>query len=328
MPSNLTDYQHVAISAAKKSISGLIHYRNQYPLVPCWRKPDSSYVTPADYAVQYYLCKTLNQAFPNIPFIGEETLLEDNDSYKLPYILQLTQQLEPKTTTQDLLEVLRPSPQPSTLFWLVDPIDGTAGFIKNRFFAIAISLVYESQPILSIIACPTMLGCSFKVYFAAKEHGAYLFDSDTKSTSLLQAGKICTNKFCEASLSARNQKHWATRHLSQRLPNQPIASRVDSQYKYAMVAENSVDFFIRLPFSASKAYSWDHAPGAFLVEEAGGIVSDLSGAALHYNNTTLTLQNHPVILATGNKDSHEMILNTLYEQLYISEKNEALIEKA
>lgn len=327
MPSNLTDYQHLAVSAAKKSVAELIRYRNQYPLVPCWKKPDSSYVTPADYAVQYYLFKTLHQAFPNIPFIGEETL-EEKDSYKLPYILHLAQQLDPKATQQDLLIGLRSSPFPSTLFWLVDPIDGTAGFIKNRFFAIAISLIYESQPILSIIACPTMLQNSFKVYFAAKEHGAYLFDSDTGATSRLQAGKICTNRFCEASLSARNQKHWATQNLSNHLPTNPSAYRVDSQYKYALVAENSVDFFIRLPFSASKAYSWDHAPGAFLVEEAGGIVSDLSGAALNYRNDTLTLQNHPVLLASGNKAAHEMILQTLYERLYSSEQTKMLIEKA
>lgn len=328
MPSNLMDYQRIAVCAAKKSIAELIRYRNQYPLVPCWKKTDSSYVTPADYAVQYYLFRTFTHAFPNIPFIGEETLLKAEDEYKLPYILQLAQQFKPNTTEQDLFIGLSPSHQPSTLFWLVDPIDGTSGFIKNRFFAIAISLIYESQPILSVIACPTLLHHSFKVYFAAKEHGAYLFDSNKQSHSALRAGQICMNQFCEASLSARNQKHWVTKHLSDCLPNRPSSYRADSQYKYAMVAENAVDFFIRLPFSVSTAYSWDHAPGAFLVEEAGGIVSDLSGAALNYNNETLTLQNHPVILATGNKNTHAMILHALCEQLYSSEQNEALLERA
>lgn len=321
MHSNLMDYQQIAVRTAKKSIAELVRYRSQFPLLPYWKKPDSSYVTPADYAIQYYLFRTFNQAFPKIPFIGEETL-QEADAYKLPLILQIAQQLEPTATTQDILDCLQPPPPPSTLFWLVDPIDGTAGFIKNRFFAIAISLMYEGQPILSVIASPTQNGLSFKIYYAAKGCGAYMFDSNTNTTSPLQAGKMNTDLFCEASLSARNQRHWITKNLSERLSNKPLVHRADSQYKYAMVAENTVDFFIRLPFASSRAYSWDHAPGAFLVEEAGGIVSDLSGDALHYNNETLVLQNHPIILATGNKDLHSEILQTLHDQLYAQEKIE------
>lgn len=321
MYSNLMDYQQIAVHTAKESIAALIRYRHLFSLLPYWKKPDSSYVTPADYAVQYYLFKTFKKTFPNIPFIGEETLYE-TDAYKLPLILQIARQLEPTTTTQNLLDYLRPSPSPSTLFWLVDPIDGTSGFIKNRFFAIAISLMYEGHPILSVIASPTQDGHSFKIYYAAKNCGTYMFDSNTNATSPLQAGVVNTNMFCEASLSARNQRHWITKLLSERLSNKPIPLRADSQYKYAMVAENTVDFFIRIPFASSKAYSWDHAPGAFLIEEAGGIVSDLSGDMLHYNNEDLVLQNHPIIVATGNKSLHNEIMQALHNQLYTQEKAE------
>ncbi|BAE80939.1 sulfite synthesis/inositol-1-monophosphatase [Chlamydia felis Fe/C-56] len=317
MPSHLLEYQRVVESIVEKTIAELIRYRQRLPLVPFWTKPDGSFVTPADYAVQYCLQKKLSTTFPHIPFIGEEVLYADDDSHKINKILEFIHKLDPKVTPRDLLETLTPNQETSSLYWLVDPIDGTSGFIKNRFFATAVSLIYEDKPILAVMACPSTDPYKFKIYSAAKNHGTCVFGSAIASRHYLKPGAKLTGKFCEASLAARNQQHHATRLLSLCLPGQPQAYRADSQYKYAMVAEGSVDFFIRYPFAISQTKAWDHAPGAFLVEESGGIVSDILGNPLNYRREDFLLENHPIILASGNEEIHKITLETLQEQLNI-----------
>ncbi len=313
MPSHLADYQQVLEQIVTRIINHLTQYQKNYPLVPAWKKADGSFVTPADYGIQYLLRTQLSEAFSSIPFIGEETLDPDLDLHKAPKILEFVHQFAPETTIDDLLTILSPTETTSSLFWLVDPIDGTAGFIKKKFYAVAVSLIYETRPVLSVVAMPAA-NHTFKVYSAAKGCGLSVFGSAVPSRQALQSGKIQTGRFCEASLAARNQQHFATRQLSLRLPGSPQAYRIDSQCKYALVAENSVDFFIRFPFTASQAHCRDHAPGAFLVEEAGGIVSDVHGNPLRYNCKDFVLDNHPIIIASGNQETHDRILDILQAQ--------------
>ncbi|SPN74030.1 3'(2'),5'-bisphosphate nucleotidase CysQ,adenosine-3'(2'),5'-bisphosphate nucleotidase,3'(2'),5'-bisphosphate nucleotidase,Inositol monophosphatase family [Chlamydia serpentis] len=316
MPFQLPNCQNIVESVVTEIITELLNYRKERPLIPSWGKPDGSFITAADYGSQYYLKRELAQAFPDIPFIGEEVLSPNEDHKKISEILKFTHQLAPLTSSEDLFSNLTPPPSPTSLFWLVDPIDGTTGFIKHRAFAVAVSLIYEYQPILSVMACPSY-NYTFKVYSAAKSHGLSILHSENLGRRILYDGRKPTRQFCEASLAALNQQHHATRKLSLGLPNTPSPRRLESQYKYALVAEGAVDFFIRYPFIHSPARAWDHVPGAFLVEEAGGKVTDALGVPLEYNKETLLLNNHPVILASGNQEIHETTLTAIQSQLNI-----------
>ncbi|WP_100934210.1 inositol monophosphatase family protein [Candidatus Chlamydia corallus] len=316
MYSQLPNYQNIVESVVTEIITQLLNYRKEQRLVPSWEKADGSFITPADYGSQYYLKQRLAEAFPHIPFIGEEVLNPNQDNQKIPEILKFTRQLAPRISSEDLISTLvAPSP-PTSLFWLVDPIDGTAGFIRHRAFAVAVSLIYEYQPILSVMACPSYHQ-TFKVYSAAKGRGLSILHSQNLDKRLIYTDRGQTKQFCEASLAALNQQHHATRKLSLGLPNSPSPRRVESQYKYALVAEGAVDFFIRYPFVDSPARAWDHVPGAFLVEEAGGRVTDALGAPLEYRKESLVLNNHAVILASGNQEIHETTLAAVQSQLNV-----------
>ncbi|AAD19058.1 bisphosphonucleoside 3(2')-phosphohydrolase-like protein [Chlamydia pneumoniae TW-183] len=316
MHSELPNYQNIVESVVTEITTQLLNYRSEHRLVPFWEKSDGSFITAADYGSQYYLKQQLAKAFPNIPFIGEETLYPDQDNEKIPEILKFTRLLTSSVSRDDLISTLVPPPSPTSLFWLVDPIDGTAGFIRHRAFAVAISLIYEYRPILSVMACPAY-NQTFKLYSAAKGHGLSIVHSQNLDRRFVYADRKQTKQFCEASLAALNQQHHATRKLSLGLPNTPSPRRVESQYKYALVAEGAVDFFIRYPFIDSPARAWDHVPGAFLVEEAGGRVTDALGAPLEYRKESLVLNNHAVILASGDQETHETTLAALQNQLNV-----------
>ena len=62
---------------------------------------------------------------------------------------------------------------------------------------------------------------------------------------------------------------------------------LDSQCKYALVAEGAADCFMRVPSASRAECVWDHAPGAVVASEAGAVVSDLAGRELLFEGSTL-----------------------------------------
>ena len=86
-------------------------------------KQDSSPVTNGDLEVDRLLKEKINKITPNIPLISEETIAVEKKNYKN--------------------------------FWLVDPIDGTKDYIKNKDeFTINAALINNLEPIIGIIYAP------------------------------------------------------------------------------------------------------------------------------------------------------------------------------
>lgn len=69
------------------------------------------------------------------------------------------------------------------------------------------------------------------------------------------------------------------------------SERMDSQCKYACIARGSSSVYLRIPViydqpNDHKEYVekiWDHAAGSLIVEEAGGVVSDINGKGLDFS---------------------------------------------
>jgi 3'(2'), 5'-bisphosphate nucleotidase len=88
--------------------------------------------------------------------------------------------------------------------------------------------------------------------------------------------------------------------------------RVDSQVKYALLAAGKGDIMLRLLSSKAPDYRekiWDHAAGSLILEEAGGVVSDLSGNPLDFT-VGRRLERNRGILAS-NKMFHEIVLEAI-----------------
>merc|ERR1711862_986578 len=61
------------------------------------------------------------------------------------------------------------------------------------------------------------------------------------------------------------------------------AIRMDSQAKYGVVARGEAQVYLRLPESSYVEWIWDHAAGSIIVQEAGGVVTDVDGNALDFS---------------------------------------------
>ena len=88
--------------------------------------------------------------------------------------------------------------------------------------------------------------------------------------------------------------------------------RIDSQAKYAAVADGRADIYLRTMSSPDyRERVWDHAAGALIVSEAGGMVTDLYGESLDFSLGN-RLENNRGVLAT-NGHLHEAMLAALRE---------------
>ncbi|MGB7879204.1 MAG: inositol monophosphatase family protein, partial [Ilumatobacteraceae bacterium] len=106
-------------------------------------------------------------------------------------------------------------------------------------------------------------------------------------------------RFCESVESGHsNQDHSA--QIAARLGITAEPYRIDSQCKYAAVARGDASIYLRLPTRADyREKIWDHAAGKFVVEQAGGVVTDVTGAPLDFSHGAELVANSGVVATDG-----------------------------
>ena len=85
------------------------------------------------------------------------------------------------------------------------------------------------------------------------------------------------------SYESRHSSHTVSRGIADELGFRQPPLRMDSQCKYGLLARGDGHLFLRFPPSSYREKIWDHAAGTVVYEEAGGVVSDASGAPLDYS---------------------------------------------
>ena len=149
--------------------------------------------------------------------------------------------------------------------WIVDPIDGTGNYATGTtpfasMVALAVDGVIEAGWILSP-ACG-------RLAHAVRGGGAFIDDADVTArgtgASLPVAALI--TRFLPQTLHAPVRER-AAGHMNA----VPIPGCAGEQYPRLVLGQNDVALFWNV-------HPWDHAPGALILEEAGGRVARLDGS--------------------------------------------------
>ncbi|MFI3316990.1 MAG: 3'(2'),5'-bisphosphate nucleotidase CysQ [Rikenellaceae bacterium] len=163
------------------------------------------------------------------------------------------------------------------LFWLVDPLDGTVEFInRSDEFTINIALMSDNQAIASVIYIP----CLKRLFFAAKGFGSYVWEDvepDVNATfshahivdQLIKLPLITEQRTKQIVAISRSHNTPETfEHIEALSVNNPSIEVLEqgSSYKFCMLAEGSVDYYVR----TSGTFEWDTAAGELILAEAGG----------------------------------------------------------
>jgi myo-inositol-1(or 4)-monophosphatase len=165
----------------------------------------------------------------------------------------------------------------SGLTWVLDPIDGTRGFISGTpTWGVLIALQDENAPLLGLIDQPftgeRFLGTELGATWARAGEKASIEVSKTKS--LEQATLLST--FPEIGTE------------SERLAFETVRDRVKLTrygmdcYGYALLAAGQVDLVIEAGLNA-----YDIAAPVGLITAAGGMITDWNGGPAHQGGTAL-----------------------------------------
>jgi len=152
-----------------------------------------------------------------------------------------------------------------THVWVVDPIDGTRSFVAGRAeFAISIGLAVKGEAVLGVVYNPA----TRELFTALKGGGAYAGERPTRLNA--------TRRRFVLAASRSELKRGEFTSFQDDYDILPTGS---TAYKLAKVAAGDADAFL----SRGPKAEWDLCAGALIVEEAGGVVTDLGGNALQYN---------------------------------------------
>lgn len=173
--------------------------------------------------------------------------------------------------------------------WVIDPIDGTYGFIeKTGDFAVQIGLAEDGEVILGVVFMPT----ENKLYFAVKGAGAWLIKNGGASVRLEVSGKT---DFSDMNLAvSRNHRSPKMERVMKKFGLKSETRRGSVGLKVGLIVRRVCDLYIHL---SPRTKHWDTCAPEIILREAGGELTDLFGARIVYN--TPDVNNHNGILATN-----------------------------
>ena len=277
-------------------------------------KKDKSPVTVADFASQAIICRRLQLDFPDDPVIGEEGAAELRLPTGVEFLNRVVRECAAVGVVASAVEVCDwidrgDTSEYSPRFWTLDPIDGTKGFLRKEQYAISLALLIDGQIEVGVLGCPNMPFANKPdgtgvLAWAVRGCGAWmqpLSEPDKSPTriSVTQVSKTTDMRFCESVESGHSSHDWSGLIASELgIQLEPI--RMDSQCKYLAVARGDADLYLRLP--TRKGYQekiWDHAGGILVVQEAGGVVTDISGKAPDFRHGSSLTQNDGMVVTNG-----------------------------
>jgi myo-inositol-1(or 4)-monophosphatase len=221
-----------------------------------WTKGASSPVSEADIRVNDLLEKRLRSATPEYGWLSEESV---DDEQRLG----------------------------KHLTWIVDPIDGTRGYLAGREdWCVSVALVEDAAPVLAAVFAPA----SDEFFLAVRGRGAARNNVPVYAT---------TGTDLDFSRIA------GPKPLVQRLSPSPdeivLYPRIGSlALRLCRVAQGTLD----AAFAGGQSRDWDLAAANLIVQEANGNMTALSGDTISYNRREVT---HGVLVAAG-RDRHARIV--------------------
>lgn len=221
-------------------------------ILPYWRsgvvaesKADDSPVTQADREAEALILARLAALYPGVQAVAEEAVAADGAPAEA-----------------------------ADWFWLIDPLDGTRGFVEGReSYTVNIALIHDGAPVAGVVTAPATAttwrsgvpgGGAFRRRFGEGWQPIKVRNRPESPTALLSH-----------SMSDEEAKRLASRHGCVQWQG------TDSSLKFCLIAEGRFDAYPR----TGPTSEWDTAAGQAVLEAAGGRVMAEDGQPLKYGKS-------------------------------------------
>lgn len=239
--------ESTAIAATKEVSDLLLPHFGKIDVVKSKSSFAHDIVTELDLEAEKLIAQRFASRFPEIGFVGEEGE-NKNDKER---------------------------------FWLVDPIDGTAHYVRGLpFCTTMICLVDKGEVILSVIN-NFVTG---ELFSASKNRGAKL-----NGKAINVSGRSLAESYISVESKLDNEetlkKYLALKRRT------TIFHTISCGYEYGLIASGKLEGRICIdPYGED----YDYAQGALLVSEAGGIVRNIGSRTYDYKNHNFIAANPAV----------------------------------
>lgn len=173
--------------------------------------------------------------------------------------------------------------------WIIDPIDGTAGFIKkDGDFAVHIGLAVSGEPTLGVVLMPF----HDVLYYAAKGQGAF---AERGRSPRERMEVSATRDFYKMNLAvSRDHRSPKMTRIVEEIRFRSEVQRGSVGLKIGLIGEQVCDMYIHL---SPRTKLWDICAPQIILEEAGGTLTDLWGR--RYSYAVSDVQNWGGIVASN-----------------------------
>ena len=163
--------------------------------------------------------------------------------------------------------------------WLVDPIDGTKAFVRQYpFFSTQIALMREGKIVLGV-SCGTMFD---EIAWAERGQGAWLNEQRLAVSDISDPTRAAISTGNLKSLA--ESEGWAK--LGEWVASADRIRGYGDFYHYHLLAAGKIEAVIE-----SDVNILDIAALSIIVEEAGGVFTDLNGAAVNLGTRSVFAAN-------------------------------------
>jgi 3'(2'), 5'-bisphosphate nucleotidase len=309
----------VALDAVRRAMALCVEVQATLVSAETVAKQDKSPVTVADFASQAVVCAALAAGSSVAAIVGEEAadaLRGDGAARLRARVIEAVRRVRPGASQDQVLAWIglgghRPRASGGR-YWTLDPIDGTKGFLRHGHYAVALALIEDGRVVLGALGCPGFDA----VFTAARGAGARQHapgDATGTPIRVAEGSDPATARLCESVESGHSDQSQSAR-IATRLGITTAPVRMDSQAKYAALARGDASIYLRLPTRMDyREKIWDHAAGALVVSEAGGRVTDVTGAALDFGVGEQLERNRGVVATTG--AIHDAVLAAVRAEL-------------
>ena len=228
-------------------------------ILPYWRsdtavetKSDDSPVTQADRAAEALILERLAALDPGVQTVAEEAVAESGAP-----------------------------DQAEDWFWLIDPLDGTKGFVRGgEAFTVNIALIHAGRPVAGVVTAPATATTwrtdapgqgAFRRQFGEQQEGEAQSGAEWRPIKVrdrpAEGMALLSHSVTDEEAARLAARHGCTRWQG-----------TDSSLKFCLIAEGRFDAYPR----SGPTSEWDTAAGQAVLEAAGGRVLADDGQPLSY----------------------------------------------
>jgi 3'(2'), 5'-bisphosphate nucleotidase len=268
------DRVRMALRLLHQQAAGSEKFRTQARTI---LKEDESPVTVADLVHQAQWQHLLDQYFQNDGFIAEEPRSLQDET------IREAARASHEFYGLEIPEECAHRPETGQVIWMLDPIDGTKGYLAGRFYAIAVGFFAEGKPVFGAMAVPAVpegssLRIAGSIAFAVAGHGAWITsatDQDPTEWDSLEAKPVSESDTLRVAVSLEHSGGLGEK-LKEARKIETV--KLDSQAKYLAVATGDIDGYLRQARGDGHPdVMWDHLAGALIASEAGCRVCQFDG---------------------------------------------------